>query len=655
MVRVPLTLCVLLAGCQDYNFLWWKDEPKAPVDTEAPPVDSEPPPIDSEPPEDTEPPPEEECNGEDDDGDGLVDEGFDDTDGDGVADCVDDDCDVDEHPGGEVELLEACEGTVVGVVKDPWNVTIEWQWTSTGQGVLVMPAVGNLTDDNGDGLIDENDNPDIAFSNWTVGDLVALHGDGSGEIFRVTDISGVGGVTIADVDVDGEPEVIAVTPDGNVVAVDGAGNIEWTSESFELSSYPQPAVADLDADGDVEVVYDAAVVSGADGSTLFTLPDVATDYRTPVLVDIDADGTHEIILGERVFSHSGALEWAISSGYSSTFAAVADLDGDAGGEVVMVTGSSLALYEPDGTMISGVILPGSNPGPPAIADFDGDGDVEIAVAANPDISVWEVSGIMRWAAPVDDYSGMAGCSGYDIDGDGAYELLYADQSRFHIYDGSTGTELYSNSSHDSATLWEYPVTADVDGDGSAEIVIASNGSNWHGITVFGHSGSGWQRSGPTWGTHDFSLTNLEPDGSVPSPAPLPGTGHNVFRARPVVDEPAMADLAIFVEDVCVASCEDGPAKLSFAVSNQGLQPVAAGVSVALYAQSSTGKTLLDTMLLDELPSGQVIAGGIFELHPDDWGDEGLMLRVDDDGEGVGSVTECDETNNEAAYADSPCE
>lgn len=653
MIRSLVVLCLVLVSCQDYNIFGRKDDPKTPPDS-GPSWDSEAPPEDSEPPIDTEPPAEEVCNGEDDDGDGLVDEGFDDSDGDGIADCVDEDCDVDEHPGGEVEVLEACTGTVVEVVKDPWNVGIEWQWASPGQGVLVMPAVGNLTDDNGDGVVDENDDPDIVFPDWTSRVLVALHGDGSGVIFELSDISGVGGVTIADVDVDGEPEVIALTTDSEVVAVDGAGTIEWRSEAFSLSNYPQPAVVDLDADGDVEVVYDQAVVAGADGSTHFTLSGVATSYRAPVLADIDADGTQEIVLGERVFSHTGALEVDTGCTYPSAFAAVADIDGDAVGELILVTGSFAILYESDGTMIRAMNLPGSNPGPPSVADYDGDGEVELAVPASSAISVWEFSGSQLWSSPVDDYSGMAGCSGYDIDGDGAYELLYADQSMFRIYDGATGAVRYANNSHDSATLWEYPVTADVDGDGSAEIVIASNGVNWQGITVFGHTGSGWQASGPTWGTHDFSLSNLEPDGTVPSPAPLPGSGHNVFRARPIVDQPALADLAVFIEDLCVASCEHGPAKLSFAVSNQGQQSVPAGASVALYALDGGAEVLIDTAELDEIPAGQVVAAGVLELHPDEWGEDGLLLRVDDDGTGVGAVRECDESNNEYEYGDRPC-
>jgi hypothetical protein len=51
-------------------------------------------------------------------------------------------------------------------VTDPFNLTIEMSYTSAGSGAIVMPAVGNLNDDNGDGRVDETDIPDIVFTTW---------------------------------------------------------------------------------------------------------------------------------------------------------------------------------------------------------------------------------------------------------------------------------------------------------------------------------------------------------------------------------------------------------------------------------------------------------------------------------------------------------
>jgi len=571
-----------------------------------------------------------------------------------VEDGTDDDCDVELPPAGTVPILEACEGDVVPPMADPWDVVIEWHYSLVPEvGVAVMPAVGNLTDDNGDGVVDEQDQPDIVVPLWGMDRLLALHGNGSGVIFNVPDIYGAAGVTIADVDVDGEPEIVAMTPNYHIVAMAADGTVEWRSSSEFTSQYPQSTVADLDQDGDVEVIFDTRVVRGEDGGAVATLAGVVATCRTPVATDLDADGTLEIILGENVYSHTGALEWSSTTTGAANFAAVADIDGDDRGEVFFVTGNQLLIHDHDGTPIHSVYIPGDSPGPPAMADFDGDGQVEIAIPANHWLSLFETDGSVRWEVPISDDSGLAGCSGYDVDGDGAYEVLYADEERFQIYDGNQGTLLYENPSHDSNTLWEYPVIADVDGDGSAEIVIASNrlsGSPWAGITVFGHAGNGWARSGPTWGLHDFAVTNLNPDGSVPSPTPPPWTKHNVFRARPTVDKLPRPDLVPRIHQVCVISCDPGPAQVSYGVDNQGAVDVAAGAPISLYGLDGGTETLVETQTLPAVPAGASVPGGVFEFHPDLWGD-GILLRVND---GVPAEGQCVVSNNDLVLIDSIC-
>lgn len=643
-----ICLALVLSACSEYNLNPEKENVDDPEDTD-PLLDTS----------DTAAPGEEECNGEDDDGDGLVDEGYPDLDADGVADCVDDDCDTDPVGASEVTIVEDCDSPDV-TVTDPWNAAIEWQYTvSSGQGVIVMPAVGNLTDDNGDGAIDTSDAPDIAFTTWGSNTLVALNGDGSGTLFTTPGIDGQGGVAIADVDGDGEAEIIGSTPDHRVVAVDRTGAVEWRSSVFSgMSMYPQPTVADLDADGDVEVIVDLAVVEGGSGATVATLSGVSTSWRTPVVADLDVDGTMEIILGEDVFSHTGSLEWSSSSPGWGNFSAVADVDGDPEGEVFFVSGSSASLHDDDGSLLDTWTIPGSNPGPPAVADFDGDGDVEIAIPANNQISVWDFDGTQLWHQPISDSSGLAGCSGYDVNGDGVYEVLYADEQMLRIYDGATGKVHYSNSSHSSGTLWEYPVVADVDNDGSAEIVIASNvysGTGWKGITVFGHSGDGWVKSGPTWPTHDFSVTNVSPDGSVPTSPTYPWQIYNVFRSRPAVDDAAV-DLVVWFADVCWSGCEPQSfAEVQVVVANQGGLDSDAGVPVTLYAVDGPNRVRLDTIeLTDPIPAGESLPSFSMELNYSQTGADGLLLVVDDDGAGGQVHSECDESNNEAAWTDTPC-
>ena len=644
-----LAILAILVGCSEWNVNKITDDHTG-KDTD------EDTGIDGEDTGDTDVP-EVICNGEDDDGDGLIDEGFRDSDGDGIADCEDDDCDVDPVLEMSVDIPEECEAVVV-TVTDPWNVGIEWQYSAAGYGVIVMPAVGNITDDNGDGKVDDMDNPDIVFTTWFGNTLVALHGDGSGVIFEVAGYNGQAGVSIADVDNDGTPEIVAVSS-GRIVAVDGTGTQEWTSMNYTLSPYPQPAVADLDNDGTVEVIVDTAVVDGSTGNHRFSMTGVSTSWRTPVPVDLDDDGTLEIILGEDVFSHTGSLEWSSSVSGAGNFAAVAQIDGDRGGETFFVSGSQVSVHDDDGSLIRTFTVPARNPGAPSIADYDGDGDVEIAVSGGQAISVHEIDGTQIWKSTIQDNSGLAGNSGYDINGDGQFELLYADEVALRIYDGANGNILYEDFNHASGTVWEYPVTADVDNDGSAEIVVASNSwssSSSYGIKVFGHNGSGWAKSGPTWPTHEYAVSNINPDGSVPSPADLSWLGHNLFRARPTVDSPGAPDLIPVIGEVCVASCVTGPIKISWSVQNAGGVDEEAGVEVVLYSVASDD-TLTERAraTLPLLPAGTQIAGSEFELLPSEW-EEGIVLSVDDPGTGLyGAVRECDESNNEATLLESFCD
>ena len=651
MPRLPLLVVSLslLAACELDNELATKpDEPIFEEPDTAGPPDTDVEDTDVEVPV-------EDCNGVDDDGDGLVDEGYADDNANGRADCLDLECPAtDLGTPGTVSIVDDCAGTVSEVVVDPWDAVIEYQYTSVGAGVIVMPAVGNLNDDDGDGDVDENDVPEIVFTTWTSNTLVALDGATGAELFEVAGYDGQGGVTIADVDDDGDPEIIAIATGGRIAAVDATGAAEWTSAAFAMMSYPQPTVADLDNDGMPEVIGDVGVVNGEDGSTVATLAGIANSWRTPIAADIDQDGQQEIILGNKVYDAGGTALWSNAGAGSGNFGAVADVDGDPEGEVFFVSGGTAYLHDSDGSLITSFAVPGGSiPGPPRMADFDGDGKVEIAIPNSTQISVFDVDGTRLWSATMQDNSGLAGCSGYDVDGNGAYEVLFADEIAFRIYDGTAGTILYENRNHASGTVWEYPVIADVDNDGSAEIVVADNGGTWQGVTVFGHSGDGWPKSGTTWATHDFAVTNIEPDGHVPSPPEPSWQVYNVFRARPSVDDPSSADLLVDITDVCVMDCDYGPVKIGVQVTNQGGADVDAGVQVAVYADDGSPR-FITSVALPAVPAGTTIAGIEVELTPADIGIYGFIVRVDDDGTGAEEVRECDETNNEEDYSDVFC-
>lgn len=614
-------------------------------------------------------PPDEICNGVDDDGDGAVDEGHPDLDGDGIADCVDRTCDLEVPPARDVPVDPVCTAGDAQV-DDPWDVRIEWQWTGIDgaehlHNVVMTPVIGNLTDSDLDGDVDVEDVPDVVavvFADWDVynGALVVLAGDTGHERWNQGDWNAGGGIALADVDSDGATDIVGFTSDLRVRAVAGDGTPLWTSTRRAMSTYPQATVADLDGDGRVEVLADGLVLDGRNGDLLFSLPEPGIPYRMPAVGDLDRDGAQEIIFGNAVYDSTGTELWSSSVwGSYGHWSAIFDADGDLDAEVAMVGGGRLGIYDHDGAQIVDVPAGTAQPGAPCVADFDGDGDAEIAWASGSLLNAYELDGTARWTARVDDSSGLAACSGYDVNGDGAYEVLYADQGTFYIFDGRTGAVRYQQSGHASGTLWEYPSVADVDRDESAEIVIGSNNGGfegWGGITVFGHDGDGWMRAGTTWHTHDFAVTNINPDGTVPAKPDPWWTLHNVYRARPA-DDRVSTDLMVDIVDLCFAGCEvESPVRISVQIHNVGKIAADPGVPVTLYTLDGAEEIRLETVRIPTaIPPGQAMDALVFEVPVGLLRPGGLLVRVDDAGTGVGILDECDEENNEAWWADSPCE
>ncbi|MCB9758625.1 MAG: hypothetical protein H6739_02170 [Alphaproteobacteria bacterium] len=580
-----------------------------------------------------------------------------------------DDCEVIIATARTVNVLPECEGEGALVeVTDPWNVSIEWQWTGLSsnpsvQDVITTPVIGNLTDDNGDGRVDENDIPDVMTvasveSNFTNGTLVVLDGATGTEHWSLSGYDASGGGALADLDSDGVSDIIVFNSQRRVVALDASGNVMWTS-SATVGTYPQATVADLDADGDPEVIADTVILNGQTGATIATLSITGSiPYRMPAVGDLDQDGDQEVIVGNTVYDHNGNRLWSSTiSGSYGHWSAILDYDGDPEAEVAMIGGGQMGIYEDDGTELVRVSAGTGQPGAPCVADFDGDNEAEIGWASSGVFVMFELDGTQLWSQTINDSSGLASCSGYDVNGDLSYEVLYADQDTFYIFDGATGAVNFSQTGHASGTLWEYPSVADVDNDNSAEIVIGSNNywqQGWGGITVFGHNGDGWPKSGTTWHVHDFAVSNINPDGSVPANPTPSWQEYNVYRARPAVDDPSYPDLGVLVRDLCVADCEDGPVKISVQVENKGGEPIAAGTPWAFYKNDNTSTTLVTTGTLPEVASGEAPEGFVIEVLPSDIGSYGFILVVDDDGSGGYSINECDETNNRVVWADRIC-
>ncbi|MCL4869538.1 MAG: VCBS repeat-containing protein [Anaerolineae bacterium] len=165
--------------------------------------------------------------------------------------------------------------------------------------------------------------------------------------------------------------------------------------------YSSPAVADIDNDGQMEVIwgsYDLVALNGSTGALKWRAPSGGRVWPDIALADLTGDGDLEIIVGRgsdslTVYNHLGAVEWQrnpFGSGEIRTLA-VTDLDGNGQMEIIVGRASGGAtkqvnVYNANGTVRSG--WPARRDGEPgygwgmynqniAIADMNGNGVKEI--------------------------------------------------------------------------------------------------------------------------------------------------------------------------------------------------------------------------------------------------------------------------------------
>ncbi len=420
------------------------------------------------------------------------------------------------------------------------QVALKWSWTSSTvlpNSLNVMMAPG-IIDLNGDGV------PDVIFGSTAsragafveIGVLRALDGANGAELFTVTDaalqINTASNVAVGDLDGDGRPEIIACAASNNqLIAFNHDGTLRWRSANLEPIGWSSPSLADLDGDGQTEIVVGRQVLNG-DGTLRWTgtggygghwfsqygYP--PSGYVISLVADIDLDGVPEVVAGNTAYRADGSIKWQVS--ITDGYAAVGNFDDDPFAEIVLVSQGSVWLLEHNGTVKWGpVAIPGAGVGgPPTVADFDGDGMPEIGVAGATRYTVIETDGSIKWAAETQDQSSnITGSSVFDFEGDGSAEVVYRDEPKLRVYRGTDGKVLFETPMS-SCTWFEYPLVADVDSDGHAEIVTSANDScgfgPQRGIYVFGDAQNRWVPTRKIWNQHTYHITNVNEDGTIPA-------------------------------------------------------------------------------------------------------------------------------------------
>ena len=461
------------------------------------------------------------------------------------------------HVADDMNAVGECEAEAP---PDSFEPEVQWVWSGGALGEtssIVTPLVANLTDDDDNGSIDLCDIPDVvvvsAVSHMSAGHIYLLDGETGVEHMRFeTDVVDHVTPALGDIDDDGIPEIISVTyNDGRLIAFEHDGTVKWTGDTvwedglpghgFGDWAYGSIQLADMDADGDVEIIA-GNMLADHEGHTLWFASEPAGDWNATTAADLDNDGDLEMVLGHAAFHHDGTSMWVVPS-IVPGFPQVADLDGDGLPEVLVTNRNGISLLEHDGTVVYQDLRPTGIPNtglnwirPATIHDFDGDGVPEFAVSSNTHYTVYEADGTIVWDAAVIDGSGVAGGTAFDFLGDGIAEAMYADEQRLHVFDGAGAPLLQIDRT--SVTGTEYPVVADIDNDGSAEILVVSNGAfggDIPTIQAVRDVEDRWIQARRIWNQHAYHVTNVREDGTIPAMQPKSWLGLNTFRTNAQIE------------------------------------------------------------------------------------------------------------------------
>jgi hypothetical protein len=435
---------------------------------------------------------------------------------------------------------------------DSFEPEIQWAWTGpNGEPYsIVTPLVANMTDDDNNGEINLCDIPDVVAvvanssgSPGVPGHIWVLDGETGTPHFEIpTTVDHTVTPALGDIDGDGLVEIVTALPGGGqLVAFEHDGSVKWMGVDPWSDVYSGAiALADLDNDGDVEIIA-ANHVTDHNGVRIFTAPVVAGNWSATAAADLDDDGDLEVVLGNAAYHHDGSQMWS-TPGVAAGYPSIANLDDDPEPEVLVNNANGLSLLDNDG----GVIYQDQRPTgdfaggttwlrPSTVHDFDGDQIAEYAVSSANHYTVYEGNASIVWSANVSDQSGIAAGTAFDFLGDGVAEAMYADEQFMFIFDGM-GVPLLQIA-RTSGTLSEYPVVADIDNDGSSEIVVVSNQYNGASPTVqvIRDVEDRWIQARRIWNQHTYHVTNVREDGTIPQYEQAHHTLLNTFRTNAQIE------------------------------------------------------------------------------------------------------------------------